>query len=69
MLDAFTAGGGDLIDTADIYSAWVPGHKGGESETVLGKWLTRGGNRKKVLIATKVGMEMGPGRKGSYNFV
>jgi aryl-alcohol dehydrogenase-like predicted oxidoreductase len=39
LLDAFTAGGGDLVDTADIYSAWVPGHKGGESETVLGKWL------------------------------
>ncbi|HJX14159.1 MAG TPA: aldo/keto reductase [Candidatus Deferrimicrobiaceae bacterium] len=64
LLDAFTAGGGDLIDTADIYSAWVPGHKGGESETVLGKWLKRTENRKKVLIATKVGMEMGPGRKG-----
>jgi aryl-alcohol dehydrogenase-like predicted oxidoreductase len=60
LLDAFTAGGGDLIDTADVYSAWVPGHKGGESETVLGKWL----NRKKVLVATKVGMEMGPDKKG-----
>ncbi|MGW8286361.1 MAG: aldo/keto reductase [Candidatus Deferrimicrobiaceae bacterium] len=64
LLDAFTAGGGDLIDTADIYSTWVPGHKGGESETVLGKWLGRGGNRQKVLIATKVGKEMGPDRKG-----
>ncbi len=64
LLDAFTAGGGDLIDTADIYSVWAPGHKGGESETVLGKWLKRGGNRKKVFIATKVGMEMGPGKKG-----
>ncbi len=64
LLDAFTAAGGDLIDTADLYSAWVSGHKGGESETVLGKWLKRGGNRKKVLIATKVGMEMGPGKKG-----
>ena len=64
LLDAFTAGGGDLIDTADVYSAWVPGHKGGESENVLGKWLKRSGNRKKVLIATKVGKEMGPGRKG-----
>ncbi len=64
LLDAFTAAGGDLVDTADIYSVWVPGHKGGESETVLGKWLKKGGNRKKVLIATKVGMEMGPGRKG-----
>lgn len=64
LLDAFTAGGGDLIDTADMYSTWVPGHKGGESETVLGKWLGRGGNRQKVLIATKVGKEMGPDRKG-----
>ncbi len=64
LLDAFTDGGGDLIDTADMYSAWVPGHKGGESETVLGKWLTRGGNREKVLVATKVGKEMGPDRKG-----
>lgn len=64
ILDAFMAAGGDLIDTADVYSAWVPGHKGGESETVLGKWLKQGGNRKKVLVATKVGMEMGPDRKG-----
>src|SRR3972149_4602415 len=64
LLDAFTAGGGNLIDTADIYSAWVPGHKGGESETVLGKWLKQTGNRKKVLVATKVGMEMGPDKKG-----
>jgi len=64
LLDAFTAAGGNLVDTADVYSVWVPGHKGGESETVLGKWLKRDGNRKKVLIATKVGMEMGPGRKG-----
>lgn len=64
LLDTFTAAGGDLIDTADVYSHWVPGHKGGESETVLGKWLTRGGNRKKVLIATKVGKEMAPDKKG-----
>jgi len=64
LLDTFTAGGGDLIDTADMYSTWVPGHKGGESETVLGKWLRRGGNRQKVLVATKVGKEMGPDRKG-----
>jgi aryl-alcohol dehydrogenase-like predicted oxidoreductase len=64
VLDAFVAAGGTLIDTADVYSAWVPGHKGGESETVLGKWLARDGNRKKVIIATKVGMEMGPDAKG-----
>lgn len=64
VLDAFVAGGGNLIDTADVYSAWVPGHKGGESETVLGKWLARSGHREKILIATKVGKEMGPDRKG-----
>lgn len=64
LLDAFTAAGGDVVDTADVYSHWVPGHKGGESETVLGKWLKRGGNRKKVLVATKVGKEMGPDKKG-----
>jgi len=64
LLDAFVAAGCNLIDTADIYSTWVPGHKGGESETILGKWLKRSGKRGKVLIATKVGKEMGPGRKG-----
>jgi len=64
VLDAFVAAGGNLVDTADVYSAWAPGHKGGESETLLGKWLARSGNRKKVLIATKVGMEMGPDSKG-----
>ena len=64
LLDAFVAAGCNMIDTADIYSTWVPGNKGGESETVLGKWLKRRGNRRKVLIATKVGMEMGPDRKG-----
>ena len=64
LLDAFTAAGGELVDTADMYSNWVPGHKGGESETVIGKWLKRSGNRKKVLVATKVGKEMGPDRKG-----
>jgi aryl-alcohol dehydrogenase-like predicted oxidoreductase len=64
LLDAFVAAGGNLIDTADIYSAWVPGNQGGESEAILGKWLKRSGNREKVLIATKVGKEMGPDRKG-----
>jgi aryl-alcohol dehydrogenase-like predicted oxidoreductase len=56
ILDAFVDQGGDAIDTADVYSAWVHGHKGGESETVLGKWLKRSGKRDKVVIATKVGM-------------
>jgi aryl-alcohol dehydrogenase-like predicted oxidoreductase len=64
LLDAFVAEGFNLIDTADIYSTWVPGNKGGESETIIGNWLRRSGNREKVLIATKVGMEMGPEKTG-----
>ncbi len=71
LLDAFTAEGFNLIDTADSYSKWVPGNRGGESETIIGKWLRRSGKRKKVIIATKVGSEMGTGEKGlskSYIF-
>lgn len=64
LLDAYADAGGNLVDTADMYSAWAPGNRGGESETILGKWLSRPGNREKVLVATKVGKEMGPGRKG-----
>ncbi|HEX8426740.1 aldo/keto reductase [Hymenobacter sp.] len=64
VLDAFVAGGGNAIDTANVYSAWVPGHKGGESEAVIGKWLKQRGRRDDVLILTKVGMEMGDGSKG-----
>ena len=64
VLDAFVDGGLNFIDTADVYSRWVPGHTGGESETVIGKWLKRSGARTKVVIATKVGMEMGPDSKG-----
>jgi aryl-alcohol dehydrogenase-like predicted oxidoreductase len=64
LLDAFVAADFNLIDTADVYSRWVPGHQGGESETVLGNWLKRSGKRNKVVIATKVGMEMGQGKKG-----
>ncbi|MEQ1809910.1 MAG: aldo/keto reductase [Terricaulis sp.] len=56
VLDAFVDGGGDAIDTADVYSAWVPGHKGGESETVIGAWLKQSGKRNRVVICTKVGM-------------
>ncbi|HVS24001.1 MAG TPA: aldo/keto reductase [Gammaproteobacteria bacterium] len=56
VLDAFVAQGGNSIDTADAYSAWVPGHKGGESETVIGKWLKRSGKRNSVVIGTKVGL-------------
>jgi aryl-alcohol dehydrogenase-like predicted oxidoreductase len=64
LLDAFVAAGCNLIDTADVYSKWVPGNKGGESETIIGNWLKRGGKREMVVIATKVGLEMGPDRKG-----
>jgi aryl-alcohol dehydrogenase-like predicted oxidoreductase len=64
VLDTFMEGGGNFIDTADVYSAWVPGHVGGESETVLGKWLAQRKNRDNVVIATKVGMEMGDKTQG-----
>ncbi len=59
LLDAFTDSGFNLIDTADIYSRWAPGHSGGESETIIGQWLQRSGKRHQVLIATKVGKPMG----------
>jgi aryl-alcohol dehydrogenase-like predicted oxidoreductase len=55
VLDAYTAAGGNFVDTADSYSAWVPGNEGGESETVIGKWLASRGNRSDVVVATKVG--------------
>lgn len=61
VLDAFVDGGGTMIDTADVYSAWIPGHRGGESEIVIGEWLRHSGKRDKVLIATKVGMLPGEG--------
>jgi aryl-alcohol dehydrogenase-like predicted oxidoreductase len=64
LLDAFVEAGFNFIDTADMYSNWVPGNRGGESETIIGKWLQRSGLRDRVIIATKVGSEMGPGRKG-----
>jgi aryl-alcohol dehydrogenase-like predicted oxidoreductase len=64
LLDAFADAGFNAIDTADAYSRWVPGHAGGESETIIGKWLKRRGGRDKVLILTKVASEMGPGKKG-----
>jgi aryl-alcohol dehydrogenase-like predicted oxidoreductase len=59
LLDRFVAAGGTMIDTADVYSKWVPGHVGGESETLLGEWLKRRGGKKGVLIATKVGYDAG----------
>ncbi|MGL4302067.1 MAG: aldo/keto reductase [Sphingomonas sp.] len=61
VLDAFVAGGGTMIDTADVYSAWAPGHKGGESESVIGAWLKASGKREQIQIATKVGMLPGEG--------
>ncbi|HEY6308541.1 MAG TPA: aldo/keto reductase [Candidatus Angelobacter sp.] len=63
LLDAFVAAGFNFIDTADSYSTWAPGHKGGESETVIGNWLKARGRRNRVIIATKVGSEV-MGRKG-----
>ena len=64
LLDAFVAAGFNLIDTADMYQTWIPGHTGGESEIIIGRWLKRSGKREKVIIATKVGKEMGPNKKG-----
>ncbi len=64
ILDEFVGAGFDFIDTADVYSTFVPGNVGGESETVIGKWLAQRGNRDRVVIATKVGMRMGPDREG-----
>jgi aryl-alcohol dehydrogenase-like predicted oxidoreductase len=64
LLDKFVAYGGNFIDTADVYSRWIPGNIGGESETIIGQWLKRRKNRNSVIIASKVGMEMGEGKKG-----
>ena len=62
LLDAFVAAGFNAIDTADTYSRWAPGHTGGESETVIGNWLKRSGKRARMVIATKVGNDMGEGK-------
>lgn len=64
LLDAWLDAGFNFIDTADIYSTWAPGHTGGESETLIGKWLRQSGRRSQVVLATKVGKPMGPGREG-----
>ncbi len=56
LLDAFVAAGFDFVDTADGYSNWAPGHEGGESETVIGKWMKARGTRSRVIVATKLGM-------------
>ena len=62
ILDAYAAAGGNFIDTADSYSAWVPGHVGGESETIIGRWMAARGCRNRMIIATKVGRVPGPAR-------
>jgi aryl-alcohol dehydrogenase-like predicted oxidoreductase len=64
LLDSFVDAGFNFVDTADSYSRWVAGHEGGESETIIGKWLKSRGSRDKLVIATKVGMDMGPAGKG-----
>ncbi len=64
LLDAWLDAGFNFIDTADVYSSWVPGHSGGESETIIGKWLRQSGKRDRVVLATKLGKPMGEGKKG-----
>ncbi len=64
LLDTFVDSGLNLVDTADSYSTWVPGHVGGESETILGRWFKQSGKRSKVVLATKVASPMGEGKKG-----
>ncbi|WP_159467857.1 aldo/keto reductase [Dyadobacter sp. 3J3] len=64
LLDAFVDAGFNAVDTADVYSSWVPGNAGGESETAIGKWFKKSGKRDRIILATKVGSEMGPGKKG-----
>ena len=64
LLDAWIDAGMNFVDTADVYSRWAPGHQGGESETVIGKWLRQSGKRDRLVLATKVGKEMGEGKIG-----
>ncbi len=64
LLDAFTDAGFNFLDTADVYSIWVPGHRGGESESIIGEWLKRSGKRDKMVLATKVGFDMHDDNKG-----
>lgn len=64
LLDAWVDAGFNFIDTADVYSRWVPGHTGGESEAVIGRWLRQNGKRNRIVLATKVGKDMGDGKVG-----
>jgi aryl-alcohol dehydrogenase-like predicted oxidoreductase len=69
LLDAWVDRGFNCIDTADVYSRWVPGHVGGESETIIGKWLKQSGKREQVVLLTKVGMEMPAGKGLSKKYI
>lgn len=70
VLDAFTGAGFNFIDTADVYSRWAPGNLGGESEMIIGNWLKKNNNRENVIIATKVGADMGNGKRDlSKNYI
>ena len=64
LLDAWLDAGFNFLDTADVYARWVKGSTGGDSETIIGKWLKARGNRDKIVLATKLGIEMAPGKKG-----
>ncbi|MGA0596948.1 aldo/keto reductase [Enterovirga sp. CN4-39] len=64
LLDALLEHGINFLDTADVYSRWAPGHQGGESEAIIGRWMKARGNRDRIILATKVGMDMGEGRVG-----
>ena len=64
LLDAALNARLNFVDTADVYSSWAAGNKGGESETIIGKWFAKSGKRKVVILATKVGLEMGEGKNG-----
>ena len=69
ILDAFVDAGFNAIDTANTYSRWVPGHKGGESETLIGHWLAQSGRRSQIVIATKVGSDMGDGKNVRKDYI
>jgi aryl-alcohol dehydrogenase-like predicted oxidoreductase len=64
VLDAFVEAGGNFVDSADVYSRWVPGNSGGESERILGQWMKDRGNRQEIIVATKLGSPMGEGKQG-----
>ena len=66
LLDAWLDAGMNFVDTADVYSRWVPGHTGGESETIIGQWFRQSGKRDKVVLATKLGKDMGDGKVGLH---